>query len=145
VRLGKYPEWSQKGQQQQVHAAKMTDNCPLVLIRRLDSRQPCAAWRYLADVGEPKAVECATVGWLLKDNADVKVVCQSVGDLGDPENAQASGVMAIPARCVIASERARPRERDFPPFFEKTFVSRVNLRMCMRIVRLLRSTRCGAD
>ena len=83
----------------------MTDNCPLVLIRWLDSRQPCAAWRYLADVGEPKAVECATVGWLLKDNVDVKVVCQSVGDLGDPENAQASGVMAIPARCVIAIER----------------------------------------
>jgi hypothetical protein len=49
------------------------DNCPLVLIRWLDSRQPCAAWRYLADVGEPKAVECATVGWLLKDNTDVKV------------------------------------------------------------------------
>jgi len=43
----------------------------------------------------------ATVGWLLKDNADAKVVCQSVGDLGDPENAQASGVMTIPARCIL--------------------------------------------
>jgi hypothetical protein len=82
----------------------MTDNCPLVLIRWLDSRQPRSAWRFIADVGEPKAVECATVGWLLKDNTDVKVVCQSVGDLGDPENAQASGVMVIPARCIISIE-----------------------------------------
>jgi hypothetical protein len=83
----------------------MSEACPLVLIRWQDSRQPTSAWRFLSDVGEPSAVECATVGWLLKDNRDVKVVCQSVGDLDDPENAQASGVMTIPARCVISIER----------------------------------------
>ena len=80
------------------------DNCPLVLIRWLDSRQPCSVWRYLSDVGTPKPVECASVGWLLRDNADVKVICQSVGDLADPDNAQASGVMVIPARCVLSIE-----------------------------------------
>ena len=80
----------------------MADVCPLVLIRWLDSRRPCSTWRFLVDVGEPKAVECASVGWLLRDN--VKVVCQSVGDLGDPEHTQASGVMTIPARCVLLSD-----------------------------------------
>jgi hypothetical protein len=83
----------------------MTDNCPLILIRWLDSRETSSAWRYLADIGEPHAVECATVGWLLKDNGDVKVICQSLGDLGDSENAQASGVMIIPTRSVISIER----------------------------------------
>lgn len=77
---------------------------PLVIIRWLDSRQPTSAWRFLADVGEPKAVECATVGWLLKSNADVKVICQSVGDLGDPDNAQANGIMTIPTACVLSIE-----------------------------------------
>ena len=42
------------------------NGCPLVLIPWLDSRQRTSAWRFLADVGEPKAVECATVGWLLR-------------------------------------------------------------------------------
>lgn len=96
--------------------------CPLVIIRWLDSRQPTSAWRHLADVGEPQAVECATVGWLLKDNTEVKVICQSVGDLGDPENAQANGIMTIPTRCVLAMERLE--EIDVSPTPPKKYENR---------------------
>ena len=80
-------------------------NCPLVIIRWLDSRQPCGQWRYLSSLPEAKPVEVATVGWLVKDTADVKVVCQNIGDLGHPEKAQASGIMTIPTRCVLSVER----------------------------------------
>jgi hypothetical protein len=52
-----------------------------------------------------RPIECATVGWLLQDDDEVKVVCQSVGDLKNPKNAQASGIMTIPARCVVSVER----------------------------------------
>lgn len=83
----------------------MTDGCPLVLVRWLDSRQPVASWRFLAGIELQGPVECATVGWLIGDTADAKTVCQSVGDLGHPDNAQASGVMTIPARCIISIER----------------------------------------
>ncbi len=79
--------------------------CPLVIIRWLDSRQPCGQWRYLSALPESKPVEVATVGWLVKDTDDVKVVCQNVGDLGAPEKAQASGIMTIPARCVLSIEK----------------------------------------
>jgi hypothetical protein len=82
----------------------MTD-CPLVLIRWLDSRQPSGQWRYLADLPEARPVEVASVGWLVRDTADVKVVCQNVGDLDNPDKAQASGIMTIPARCVLSIER----------------------------------------
>ena len=75
-------------------------DCPLVIIRWQDSRQPCGHWRFLSALPETTAVEVATVGWLLKDTADVMVVCQNVGDLTHPEKAQASGIMAIPTRCV---------------------------------------------
>ena len=80
----------------------MRDDCPLVIIRWLDSRQPCGQWRFLAALPDTKPVEVATVGWLLKDRDDVKVVCQSVGDLNNPSNAQASGIMTIPTRCVLS-------------------------------------------
>ncbi len=79
--------------------------CPLVLIRWVDSRQPTPQWRYLAEVGEQKPLECGTVGWLIQDDAETKVVCQTIGDLNDPDNAQASGIMTIPARCVLSVER----------------------------------------
>jgi hypothetical protein len=83
----------------------MQRDCPLVIVRWQDSAQPIPAWRHLSQLPRTRAIECATVGWLLKDNDDVKVLCQSVGDLDDPLNAQASGIMTIPARCVISIER----------------------------------------
>lgn len=80
-------------------------HCPLVIIRWLDSRQPCGQWRYLSAIPDAKPVEVATVGWLVKDTTDAKVVCQNVGDLAHPEKAQASGIMTIPTRCVLSIER----------------------------------------
>jgi len=80
-------------------------DCPLVIIRWQDSRQPCGHWRFLSALPETSAVEVATVGWLLKNTADVMVVCQNVGDLAHPEKAQASGIMTIPTRCVLSVER----------------------------------------
>jgi hypothetical protein len=82
----------------------MVGHCRLVIIRWQDSRQPCGQWRYLATLPESKPVEVASVGWLVKDTADVKVIAQNIGDLAFPENAQASGIMTIPTRCVISIE-----------------------------------------
>jgi hypothetical protein len=80
-------------------------DCPLVIIRWLDSRQPCGQWRYLSALPDARPVEVATVGWLVKDTPDVKVVCQNIGDLENPERAQASGIMTIPTRCVLSVEK----------------------------------------
>ncbi len=85
-------------------------NCPLVIVRWQDSRQPCGHWRFLSALPETSVVEVATVGWLLKSNADVMVVCQNVGDLANPEKAQASGIMTIPTRCVLSVERLTEEE-----------------------------------
>lgn len=84
--------------------------CPLVIIRWLDSRQPCGQWRYLSSLPDASPVEVATVGWLVKDTPDVKVVCQNVGDLENPERAQASGIMTIPTRCVLSVEKLTEEE-----------------------------------
>lgn len=89
-------------------------DCPLVLIRWHDSRQPCGQWRFISALPETSPVEVATVGWLLKSDDEVKVVCQSVGDLHNPANAQASGIMTIPTRCILSMERLT-EETDGPP------------------------------
>jgi hypothetical protein len=88
----------------------MHKDCPLVIIRWLDSAQPLPSWQYLSALPQTRPIECATVGWLLKDEADIKVICQSVGDLENPRNAQASGIMTIPARCVLSIEKLTEEE-----------------------------------
>jgi hypothetical protein len=55
----------------------MISDCRLVLIRWQDSRQPCGQWRYLSALPEATPVEVASVGWLVKDTAEVKVLCQT--------------------------------------------------------------------
>lgn len=94
----------------------MPDACRLVIIRWQDSRQPCGQWRFLSALPDQKPVEVASVGWLLKDTAEVKVLAQNIGDLGSPENAQASGIMTIPTRCVLSIETLT-EEGDGPSAF----------------------------
>ena len=72
----------------------------LVMIRWVDSRQPVPTWQYVSDLQERASLQCTTVGWLLRGGDD-KVICQTLGDPADPECMQASGVMTIPARCVV--------------------------------------------
>jgi hypothetical protein len=82
----------------------MVRDCRLVIIRWQDSRQPCGQWRYLSALPDATPVEVASVGWLVKDTSEVKVLCQNIGDLSHPEKAQASGIMTIPTRCVLSIE-----------------------------------------
>ena len=88
----------------------MRKDCPLVIIRWQDSAQPLPSWQYLSALPRTRPIECATVGWLLQDDDDIKVICQSVGDLENPKNAQASGIMTIPARCVLSIEKLTEEE-----------------------------------
>jgi hypothetical protein len=88
----------------------MRKDCPLVIIRWQDSAQPLPSWQYLSALPRTRPIECATVRWLLKDDDDIKVICQSVGDLDNPKNAQASGIMTIPARCVLSIEKLTEEE-----------------------------------
>jgi hypothetical protein len=86
------------------------NDCPLVIVRWEDSAQPIPGWQHLSDMVPPGIVECATVGWLIRDDDKVKVVAQNIGGINTDDNMQASGVMAIPARCVISIERLEEAE-----------------------------------
>ena len=73
----------------------------IVIVEWEDSRQPVSEWAYAADYEAASAVPCVSVGWLIKDSKDVKVLAQNMGDIDDKNRSQVSGVMQIPARCVI--------------------------------------------
>jgi len=74
--------------------------CPLVMVEWEDSAQPIAAWSYLASFDPPGIITCASVGWLIRDDDQMKAVAPNMGALGDENSVQISGVIQIPTRCV---------------------------------------------
>ncbi|WP_335594106.1 hypothetical protein [Hyphomonas sp.] len=90
--------------------ANMTD-CPLVMIEWEDSLQPTAAWAYLSDF-EPKAsMRIASVGWLIHDGAEIKVLAPNIGGLDDADSAQMTGAIHIPTRCVVSVQKIKEPNR----------------------------------
>jgi hypothetical protein len=81
--------------------------CPLVMIEWEDSSQPLSSWQYLADFGEPRAIICRSVGWLLVSNRRTTVVVPNMGGLDSPDAMQASGTIVIPTRAVRKVFRLR--------------------------------------
>ena len=84
-------------------------DCPLVLVEWEDSTQPIAQWVYLADFVTKTAVNCASVGWLIHDGDDVKALAPNMGELGDGDSVQASGIIRIPSRCITSVVRLAER------------------------------------
>lgn len=74
----------------------------LVLIEWEDSRQPNGAWKHLCGDQVLKVVKCASVGWLVVDDAQKKVLAPNMGDIDDASNMQMSGEIVIPTSCVLS-------------------------------------------
>lgn len=74
-------------------------DCPLVIVSWEDSRQPASSWLHLRNLDPPRAVDCQSVGWLLRNKDGVIQPCPNMGDIkcGD---LQISGVIQIPVSCV---------------------------------------------
>lgn len=78
----------------------MTD-CPLVMIEWEDSAQPIPEWQLLSEMEKPSVVKCVSVGWLVHDADEVKALAPNMGEVDSETNIQASGVIRIPARCIV--------------------------------------------
>ena len=85
---------------------RMTD-CPLVMIEWEDSLQPVGSWSYLSDFKPRPSMRIASVGWLIHDSAETKVLAPNIGGLDDAENAQMTGAIHIPTRCVVSVQKIK--------------------------------------
>jgi hypothetical protein len=73
----------------------------LVLIEWLDSGQPVPNWQWLEHIELRRPHLCVSVGFLMQDDAEAKVLAPNLGaSNGSSEWDQASGVITIPARAV---------------------------------------------
>lgn len=66
-----------------------------------DSAQPIPSWSYLASFEAPGIILCASVGWLIRDDAELIALAPNMGAVNDERSMQVSGVIQIPTRCVV--------------------------------------------
>ena len=97
--------------------------CPLVMVEWEDSSQPIPNWSYLSEVGDATAVVCASVGWLVHDGSDVKALAPNMGHVNDECSVQVSGLIRIPARCIVSIV-----ELDEPPISRPSSASAPSFR-----------------
>ena len=89
--------------------------CPLVMIEWVDSIRPESSWVHLADVEHRPPLTCVSVGWLIKDNDDVKALAPNMGGLEDESNVQACGIIRIPTKCILHITRLTESESKIEP------------------------------
>ena len=70
------------------------------MIEWEDSAQPIPSWSYLASIEAPGIILCASVGWLIRDDDEMKALAPNMGAINDENSVQVSGVIQIPTRCV---------------------------------------------
>ena len=65
--------------------------------------QAIPRWCYLPSFEPTGAICRASVGWLIHDNAQLKVLAPNMD--GNENSAQVSGMIQIPARCIVKMTR----------------------------------------
>jgi hypothetical protein len=74
-------------------------------------REPGGGWLDLEEV-EPQPVQiCLSVGRLVHDDDNVKIIAGSAMIVGEEQRVLLSGVIEIPARCVVSIVRLEERAR----------------------------------
>ena len=72
----------------------------LVKIEWVDSRSTTNKWERLDDLDYMNACQCVSVGFLVKDEADFKMLVPNLADTDDDSDIQVSAVIVIPT-CSI--------------------------------------------
>ena len=88
----------------------MTD---LVLVEWLDSCQPIPGWTHLTDLPEENVTRCVSVGWLISDGDQVKMLAPNMGDTDSETNMQASGIIRIPEACITRIVKLKESKKDY--------------------------------
>jgi hypothetical protein len=57
-------------------------------------------WMPLADFDPGEICKYTSVGWLLHNGEDVKVLAPNMGSVASEHDVQASGIIQIPSACV---------------------------------------------
>ena len=75
---------------------------PLVLVEWIDASRIYDGWLDLKDVPNPTPHKCVSVGFLVSDTAEGKILIPTIADIEHPENRHTYGGMLIPGAAVLS-------------------------------------------
>lgn len=81
-----------------------------VEIEWIQPREPKGGWTDYESFEPEKAQTCLSIGRLIHDDDCIKVLAGSAMIVGDEERVMLSGVIEIPARCVVRIVRLEERQ-----------------------------------
>lgn len=81
-----------------------------VLIEWIQPREPYGGWADYAGFEPEKPQTCLSTGHLIHDDDSVKVLAGSAMIVGDEERVMLSGIIEIPARCVVRIVRLEEKQ-----------------------------------
>jgi hypothetical protein len=81
--------------------------CPLVLIEWVDASRLSDGWMDWGDIPAPYLHRCLTVGFLVSENKDGKILVPTVGDIGHKDNRHTYGGMMIPRSAIVSEKRLK--------------------------------------
>jgi hypothetical protein len=78
---------------------------PLVLVEWIDASRLANGWMDLNEIPDPYPHRCVSVGFLVSENGDGKILVPTIGDVEHPENSHTYGGMLIPTSAIIRQRR----------------------------------------
>ena len=79
----------------------------LVIVEWDDSRQPDGKWQFLNSISFPKVCRCVSVGYLIEDGKDKKILAPNCADIDNINDMQVSGIITIPSTCIRSIRQLR--------------------------------------
>lgn len=79
----------------------------LVLIEWIDACRLSNGWMDLSDIPEPYSHKCVSVGFLISETDEAKIVVPTIGDISHPANSHTYGGMMIPKSAIISEKELR--------------------------------------
>ena len=76
----------------------------LVIVEWIDASRLSDGWMDIEAIPDAYLHKCVTVGFVISENKDGKVLIPTIGDIEHPDNSHTYGGMLIPLRAII-SER----------------------------------------
>ena len=74
----------------------------MILVEWIDASGIRDGWTDLNDVSEPDPHKCVSVGFLVRENKQGKIIAPTIADVEHPDNRHVYGGIMIPASAILS-------------------------------------------
>lgn len=76
----------------------------LVMIEWSDASRLSDGWMNVSEVPDAYLHKCVTVGFVISENKDGKILVPTIGDIEHPGNSHTYGGMLIPRKAILSEK-----------------------------------------